>query len=106
MFVCLSAAAWPHYCTDPDVSWESGRGCPLVVHCRADLKSVHRLRCYDNIAPHVLAVSAHMTAYRQKRQTQNVRDYITCLCSLYAWFSSVCVLCMCFCGARSVTDSA
>ena len=30
--VCLSAAVRPHYCTDPDVTWERGRGCPLVVH--------------------------------------------------------------------------
>jgi len=30
--VCLSAAACPHYCTDPEVSWGSGRGCLLVVH--------------------------------------------------------------------------
>jgi len=30
--VCLSAAACLHYCTDPDVTWWSGRGCPLVVH--------------------------------------------------------------------------
>ena len=34
--VCLSAylstAACPHYCTDPDVTWGCGRGCPLVVH--------------------------------------------------------------------------
>jgi len=29
--VCLSAATCPHYCTAPDVTWESGRGCPLVV---------------------------------------------------------------------------
>jgi len=28
----LSAAAFPHYCTDPDVSWGNGKG-PLVVHC-------------------------------------------------------------------------
>jgi len=26
--VCLSAAACPHYCADPDVTWGSGRGCP------------------------------------------------------------------------------
>ena len=39
--VCLSAAACPHYCTDPDVTWGSGRGCPLVVHYWADLQSVH-----------------------------------------------------------------
>jgi len=25
--------------------------CPLVVHCWADLQSVHGLRCYDNIMP-------------------------------------------------------
>jgi len=24
--VCLSFAAFPHYCTDPDVSWGNGRG--------------------------------------------------------------------------------
>ena len=35
--VCLSAAACPHYCTDPDVTWGSGRECPLVVHYWADL---------------------------------------------------------------------
>jgi len=49
--VCLSLAAFPHYCTDPDVSWGNGRGCPLVVHHWADLQSVHGFRCYDNIAP-------------------------------------------------------
>ena len=26
--VGLSAAACPHYCTDPDATWGSGRGCP------------------------------------------------------------------------------
>ena len=38
--VCLSAAVCPHYCTDPGVTWGSGRGCPLVVHYWADLQSV------------------------------------------------------------------
>jgi len=46
--VCLSTAACPRYCTDPDVTWGSGRGCPLVVHYWADLQSVHGLRCYGN----------------------------------------------------------
>jgi len=46
--VCLSVAACLHYCTDPDVTWQSGRGCPLVVHCWADLQSVHGLRCCGN----------------------------------------------------------
>jgi len=49
--VCLSLAAFPHYCTDPDVSWGNGKGCPLVVHYWADLQSVYEFRCYDNIAP-------------------------------------------------------
>jgi len=39
--VCLTMATRLHYCTDPDVTWESGRGCPLVVHYWADLQSVH-----------------------------------------------------------------
>ena len=38
--VCLSAAACLQYCTDPDVTWGSGRGCPLVVHYWANLQSV------------------------------------------------------------------
>ena len=37
--VSLSAAVRPHYCTDPDVTWGHGRGCPLVVHYCADLQS-------------------------------------------------------------------
>jgi len=49
--VCLSLAAFPHYCTDPDASWENGRGCPVVVHYWAELQSVHGFHCYDNIAP-------------------------------------------------------
>jgi len=47
--VCLSAAVRPHYCTDPDVTWGRGTGCPLVVHCWADLQSANGLRCYGNI---------------------------------------------------------
>ena len=47
--VCLSATARPQYCTDRDVTWGSGRRCPLVVHYWADLQSVHGLRCYGNI---------------------------------------------------------
>jgi len=49
--VCLSVTAFPHYCTDPDVSWGNCRGCRLVVRYLVDLQSVHGLRCCDNIAP-------------------------------------------------------
>ena len=31
MSVCLSAAACPHYCTDPDVTWGNGRGCTCAL---------------------------------------------------------------------------
>jgi len=48
---CLSLAAFPHYFTDPDVTWGNGRGCSLVVYYWVDLQSVHGFRCYDNIAP-------------------------------------------------------
>ena len=47
--VCLSAAVRPHYCTDPDVTWGRGRGCPLVVHYWADVQSGYGLSCYGNI---------------------------------------------------------
>jgi len=40
----------------------SGRGCPLVAHCWADLHSVHGLRCYGNIT-----------------RTQNVSEYMLIL---------------------------
>jgi len=63
--VCMSIAACPHYCTDPDVTWGNGRGCTLVVHYWADLQSLHGFRCYDNIA-----------------RTRNVSE---CLYSPYAW---------------------
>jgi len=49
--VCVCVCPRPHaihYCTDPDVTWGSRRGCPLVVHCLTDLQSVHGLRCYGN----------------------------------------------------------
>ena len=49
--VCVSVCPRPHaytLCTDPDVTWGSGRGCPLVVHYWVDLQSVHGVRCYGN----------------------------------------------------------
>jgi len=49
LYVWLSVDAFSHYCTDPDVTWRSGSGCPLVVHYWADLQSVHGFRCYYNI---------------------------------------------------------
>ena len=49
--VCLSLAAFPHCCMDPDITFGNGSGCPLIVHYWVDLQSVHGFRCYDNIAP-------------------------------------------------------
>jgi len=60
--VCVSAATCPHYCTDPDVTWRSGRGCLLVVHYWSDLQSVHGLHCYGKIT-----------------QTRNVSKYMLVL---------------------------
>jgi len=48
--VCLSLTAFPHYCTDLDISWGNGRGFPLVVQYWVDLQSVHGFHCHDNIA--------------------------------------------------------
>jgi len=56
--VCLSLAACPHYCADPDVSWRNGRGCPVTAHCWADLQSVHGFRCYDNSAEREMSANA------------------------------------------------
>jgi len=67
--VCLSAAACLHYCTHPDVTWRSGKGCPLVVHYWADLQSVHGSRCYGNIT-----------------QTRNVSEYMLVLAQCIVWY--------------------
>jgi len=49
--VSLSLTAFPHYCTDQDLSWGNCRRCPVVVHCWARLQSLRGFRCYVNIAP-------------------------------------------------------
>ena len=73
----LSLAACPHYCTDPDVTWRNGRGCPLVVHCWAILQSVHGFRCYDNI---------HCKCVR--RRTRNVSKCLYSLCVWWYWLTA------------------
>ena len=65
--VCVSAAACPQYCMDPDVTWRSGRGCPLVVHYWADLQSMHGLRCYGNIRQTLLKVNYFRHRYGQSK---------------------------------------
>ena len=75
MSVCLSAAACPHYCTDTDVTWRSGRGCPLVVHYWADLQSVHGLRCYGNITRTLVITSLRPPRYMT---TKCEREMLAC----------------------------
>jgi len=60
--VCLSHAAFPHYCTHLDVTWE----CPLVVHYLADLQLVHRFHCYDSIRVCKLIALYTANAYSAK----------------------------------------
>jgi len=64
--VCLSLAAFPHYCMELDVSWGNRRGCDLVAHYWANLQLVDGFRS--------------MTT---QHRTRNVSE---CLYSLYAWF--------------------
>jgi len=47
--VCVSLAAFPHYCMYQDVAWGNGRGCPLVVHYWAYLQLMHGFLCSGNI---------------------------------------------------------
>jgi len=76
--VCLSAAAFLHYCTDPDVTWEIGRGCPLAVHYWADLQSVHGLRCYGNITrtpnvnEYMLVLALCLVTFRVSRRRREM----------------------------------
>jgi len=64
----------------------NGTGCPLVVHCWADLQSLHGFRCYDKIVANakcqrvlVVALSCHSNENRvapiaksPKQMTENV----------------------------------
>jgi len=56
----------------PGCNLGSGRGCPLVVHCWADLQSVHVLRCYGNTmemqSPAVIR-HAHRTPHACRTRT-------------------------------------
>jgi len=71
-----------HYCTDPDVTWVSGRGCLLVVHYWADLQLVYGLRCYGNTrnawqSPAVIRQAHHtLHALRMPAKTPLTSDKI------------------------------
>jgi len=54
--VCLSLAAFSQYCMDPDVSWGSGKQCPIVLYCWANLQSVHGLK---RVLVHALCLVSH-----------------------------------------------
>jgi len=97
--VCLSLVTFPHYCTDSDVTWRNGSGCPLVVHCWADLQLVHGFHCCDNIAPNakcqrvlVLAVCLFCFVFIEKTFGIYVANFC-CLASLplvlsHCWLGS------------------
>jgi len=49
--VCVSVCGrMPTLLHGPGCNLGNCRGCPLVVHCCADLQSAHGLRCYGNTA--------------------------------------------------------
>jgi len=52
----------------PGCNLGNGRGCPLVVHYWADLKSVHGLRCYDITHVCMLIVLYTANAYSAERE--------------------------------------
>jgi len=66
--VCLSLAAFPHYCTDPDVIWGMVGVPSTVVHFLADLQSLHGFRCYDNIDACKLIALYTANAYSADRE--------------------------------------
>jgi len=72
--VCLPAAVRPHYCTDPDVTWGRGRGCPLIVHNLADLQSGHGLRCYGNITRTLVQECSLETLVLVSRRLEDMKN--------------------------------
>jgi len=69
--VCVSLTAFPHYCTDPDVTWGMV-GVPsscALLHYWVDLQSVHGFRYYDNIHICKLVPLCTANAYSTERET-------------------------------------
>jgi len=58
----------------------NGRGCPLVVHCWADLQSVHGFRCYDCDNIHVCNLMALYIANACSAQREMLAS--ACACSV------------------------
>ena len=50
VFLCVCPRPHAHTIPRHECNLGNGSGCPLVVHYRADLQSVHGLRCYGNNA--------------------------------------------------------
>jgi len=80
--VCVSdGAAYLHYCTHQDVTCESDKGCPLVVHYWADLQSGHGLGCcgsitrMQNVGEYILVLAVCLT----DRQTDGIAVASTAL---------------------------
>jgi len=77
--IFLSLAACLHYCTDPDITWGNGNGCPLVVHYWGFAIGA-RVRCYDKIA-----------------RTRNVSECtVLALCLVIAIYRACICLCIYF----------
>ena len=85
--VCLSLAAFPHYCTDPDVTCGMV-GVPSSCALLRGFASVHGFRCYHNTAPNakyqrvlvlalclVITITSHNRASRDCGSTANTTIY-------------------------------
>jgi len=73
----LFLAAFPHYCTDPGVTWGNGRvlrSCALLGGFAIGARVT--LRCYDNIGPHISKLIALYTAnaYSAEREISASAD--------------------------------
>ena len=84
--VCLSVCPSPHSHTTSRTRMLRGEwqtGCPLVVHCWADLQSEHGFRCYDNIAPSAkrqpVLVLALCSAWFENFQSTSVHSALEAL---------------------------
>ena len=73
--VCVSVRVSVRGWRDPDVTWGSGRGCPLVVRYWADLQSGHELRCYGNITQ-TRNFSEHMLVFTVLKGHKTDRTFV------------------------------
>jgi len=77
--VYVSLGAFQRYCTDPDVTWRNGNGCPLVLLYWADLQSVPWFCCYDNTQTRIVNAKCQLVLV--------LALWLVCFCHVFTFLT-------------------